>query len=91
MKHHRTTQQILVDVMTIASEDSHVPITKLCRKSNLSYNRLKGFLNNLTSSGLMNKIEYDGKNTFVVTARGRQCLEAYKSHMELVESFGLEI
>ena len=88
---YRSTQQILVDVMTVAIEQNHVPITKLCRKSNLSYGRLRGFLNNLTSSGLMVEIEYDGKNTFVITPKGRQCVEAYKSHLELVESFGLEI
>ena len=88
---YRSTQQILVDVLTVTTEQGHVPITSLCRKSNLSHKRLKGFLHNLTSSGLMNEIEWDGQNTFVITDKGRLYLEEYKRFSEIAGSFGLEL
>jgi len=39
----------------------------------------------------MNKIEYDGKNVFVITPKGKQYLESYKNFSNLAGSFGLEI
>jgi len=33
---------------------------------------------NLTGAGLINRIEFDGKNTFVLTPKGRQYLESYQ-------------
>ena len=91
--YYRTSQQILANVLTITNEsDRHgIAITKLCHKSNLSHGRLKGFLHNLTSSGLVNQIEYDGKNAFVITEKGKTYLEEYKRFMSIAESFGLEL
>jgi len=45
----------------------------------------------LTGSGLINKIEFDGKNTFVITQKGRHYLESYQKFSNFAESFGLEI
>jgi len=45
----------------------------------------------LTGSGLINKIEFDGKNTFVITQKGRNYLESYEKFSNFAESFGLEI
>jgi len=45
----------------------------------------------LTGAGLINKIEYDGKNTFVITPKGRQYLESYEKFSDFSESFGLEL
>ncbi|MEK6929920.1 MAG: winged helix-turn-helix domain-containing protein, partial [Thermoproteota archaeon] len=49
------------------------------------------FLENLTGSGLINKIEFDNKNTFVITEKGRQYLESYAKFASIAESFGLEL
>jgi len=45
----------------------------------------------LTGAGLINKIEYDGKNTFVITSKGRQYLDSYVNFSSIAESFGLEL
>lgn len=68
-----------------------ITVTTLIRKGNLSHSRFKSFINKMTSSGLINKIEYDGRNTFVITEKGRMYLEKYKQFQDLTESFGLEI
>ena len=41
--------------------------------------------------GVINKIEFDGKNTFVITPKGRQYLESYVNFSSIAESFGLEL
>ena len=57
----------------------------ILRKCNLK------LVENLTGSGLINKIEFDGKNTFVITQKGRKYLESYEKFSNFVESFGLEV
>ena len=92
-KIYRTHQQIVSDVLTITQDAnrSGVAITALCQKSNLSHGRLQNFLATLTGSGLINQIKFDGKNTFVITEKGKLFLEEYKKFHEFASSFGLEI
>ena len=39
----------------------------------------------------INKIQFDGKHTFVITPKGRQYLESYQKFSSIAESFGLEL
>ena len=66
---YRTSMQIVADLLTVTqlSGQEGIKTTSLLTKANLSHSRLSKFLNNLTGAGLINKIEYDGKNTFVIT------------------------
>ena len=65
---YRTSMQIVADLLTVTqlSGQEGIKTTSLLTKANLSHSRLSKFLNNLTGAGLINKIEYDGKNTFVI-------------------------
>jgi len=90
---YRKSTQILADLL-IATEQSGqagIKTTQLLSKANLSHGRLTKLVENLTGSGLINKIEFDGKNTFVITQKGRQYLESYERFSNIAESFGLEI
>ena len=93
MKNYRNHQQIVYDVLTITQDAnrSGIAVTELLTKANLSHSRLEKFVKNLTGAGLVNKIEYDGKNAFVITPKGRQYLEQYKKFADVAESFGLEM
>ncbi len=93
MKHNRSSTQIICDVLVATKEcgQEGIRTTTLLSRSNLSHSRLEKFVGNLTGAGLVNKIEYDGKNVFVITPRGQLFLEEYNKFHEFAESFGLEM
>jgi len=90
---YRTSMQIVADLLeaTQQSGQEGIKTTSLLTKANLSHSRLSKFVDNLTGAGLINKIEYDGRNTFVITPKGRQYLETYQNFSTIAESFGLEL
>jgi predicted transcriptional regulator len=85
--------QIVADLLTATEQSGQegIKTTSLLTKANLSHSRLSKFLENLTGANLINKIEFDGKNTFVITAKGRQYLDSYVKFSNIAESFGLEL
>ncbi len=93
MTNYRTSMQIISDLLSATNDSGQegIKTTRLLTKVNLSHSRLSKFLENLTGSGLINKIEFDGKNTFVITEKGRQYLESYLKFSSIAESFGLEL
>ena len=90
---YRTSVKIVADLLAVTSDSGHegIKTTSLLTKANLSHSRLTKFIENLTGAGLITKIEYDGKNTFVITSKGRQYLESYRKFSEMAGSFGLEL
>ncbi len=90
---YRNSTQIVADLLTATEQSGQegIKITPLLEKANLSHSRLTKFIENLTGSGLINKIEYNGKNTFIITPKGRQYLESYEKFSDFSESFGLEL
>jgi predicted transcriptional regulator len=85
--------QIVSDLLTVTKDSGEegIKTTRLLSKANLSHSRLSKFLENLTGSGLINRIEYDGKNTFVITPKGKQYLESYVRFSNVAGAFGLEL
>ena len=92
-KNYRNSTQIICDLLTVTQDSGQngIAVTSLCQKGNLSHSRLRNFLSRLTGSGLVNQIEYDGKNTFVITEKGRLFLEEYTKFHEFAVAYGLEI
>ena len=93
MASYRTSMQIVGDLLTATQQSGQegIKTTTLLTKANLPHSRLSKFLSNLTGSGLINKIEFDGKHTFVITQKGRQYLETYEKFANVAQSFGLEL
>ena len=90
---YRTSMQIVADLLVATDQcgQQGIKTTSLLSKANLSHSRLEKFVSNLTGAGLVNKIEFDGKNAFVITPKGRQYLEQYRKFTDIAESFGLEL
>ncbi len=93
MASYRTSMQIVGDLLsaTQLSGQDGIKTTTLLSKANLPHSRLSKFVSNLTGAGLINKIEFDGKHTFVITQKGRQYLETYVKFANVAQSFGLEL
>ena len=93
MKHYRNsmkiTECILQTVQDVGVDGAK--ISKLMQKSNLPHGRRSVFMEKLIGNGLINKIETEGKNTFIITQKGRICLEEYSKFSEIAENFGLEL
>ncbi len=85
--------QIVADLLVATDQSGQegIKTTSLLTKANLSHSRLGKFLENLTGADLITKIEYDGKNSFAITPKGRQYLESYKRFSDLAESCGLDL
>ena len=90
---YRNTYQITEDILDNLTKTGQTgtPVTSLLRQSNLSYSRLTIFVNKLTQSGLINKVDVKGKNIFIITEKGRLYLDEYKKFSSIAESFGLEL
>lgn len=90
---YRTSMQIVADLLAATEQfgQEGIKTTTLLTKANLSHSRLSKFIENLTGAGLINKIEFDGKHTYVLTPKGRQYLESYEKFSSIAESFGLEL
>ena len=69
--------QILGDLLTATEQSGQegIKTTALISKANLPHSRLSKFLSNLTGAGLINKIEFDGRHTFVITQKGNQTIQ----------------
>jgi predicted transcriptional regulator len=93
MAGYRTSMQIVADLLVATDQSGQegIKTTTLLTKANLSHSRLSKFLENLTGAELINKIEFDGKNAFVITPKGRQYLESYKKFSDIAGSFGLDL
>jgi len=85
--------QIVGDLLTATEQSGQegIKTTALISKANLSHSRLSKLISNLTGAGLINKIEFDGRHTFVITQKGRQYLDSYVKFSSIAESFGLEL
>ena len=93
MTHYRNSTQIVCDLLVATKECGceGIKTTALLSKSNLNHGRMQTFVSRLTGSGLISQIKFDGKNTFVITEKGRLYLEEYKKFSDIADSFGLEI
>ena len=93
MVKYRSSMQIVSDLLVATEQygQEGIKTSNLLTKANLSHSRLTKFIENLTGAGLINKIQYDGRNTFVITGKGRQYLESYKQFSSFADSYGLEL
>ena len=93
MTHYRNSTQIVCDLLVATKECGRegIKTTTLLSKSNLNHGRMQTFLSTLTGSGLINQIKFDGKNTFVITPKGKLFLEEYRRFSDMAEAYGLEM
>ncbi len=90
---YRTNMQIMAQVLDKMQDagSQGLIISRLTQKANLSHDRLISLTNNLIGSGLITKIQFDGRNCYVITEKGMVFLSEYQKFYEFANSFGLEL
>ncbi len=90
---YRTNMQIMAQVLDKMQDagSQGLIISRLTQKANLSHDRLISLTSNLIGSGLITKIEYDGRNCYVITEKGIMFLSEYQKFYDFANSFGLEL
>ena len=90
---YRKSDMIVSEILQCTQESGQegIKTTILMQQANLPHNRLGKFLDKLTKNDMINRIEYDGKHTFVITQKGRMYLEQYAKFTEVTKAFGLDM
>ncbi len=90
MKEKRSRLDIIHDIMlAIQKRRGKIKPTHLLYKSNLSYQRMNAYLDELIEKGLVKK-DFDDKNKFfILTDKGYNFLAEFQRIREFQDSFGL--
>ncbi len=89
-KRRRNKLEIVRDVLkSIQDKGGVIKPTHLLYKSNLSHNRLKEYVDELTGKSLIMEQELKGKTMIVLTQQGYEFLEKFDKLREFTDAFGL--
>ncbi len=87
MKPKRNRLEIIRDILTVIKErNGKINRTQLMAKSNLSYEMMGDYLNELIEKGFVATSE----KSFLISDKGRNYLEKYALVTDFLMSFGLE-
>ena len=91
MIERRTKADIFFDILRIVQQnDGKAKTTKILYGANLSYARLKKYLDYLIENGFLEKIQKDS-TYFVLTDKGQQFLNEFRKVKRFSEAFGISI
>jgi predicted transcriptional regulator len=90
LKEKRSRLEIVYDILAaVQKKNGRIKPTHLLYKSNLSYQRMNAYIDELIKKGLMDK-DFDDKNKFfTLTDKGYNFLAEFKRIKEFTDSFGL--
>jgi predicted transcriptional regulator len=90
MKEKRGKLEIIYDILlAIQRKNGTIKPTHLLYKSNLSYQRMNVYLEELIKQGMIQK-DFDDKNKYyVLTEKGYNFLSEFKRIKEFTDSFGI--
>jgi predicted transcriptional regulator len=90
MKEKRGRLEIIHDILlAIQKKNGRIKPTHLLYKSNLSYQRMNLYLEELIGKGLVEKDFDDSNKFYVLTERGYKFLAEFQRIREFSESFGI--
>lgn len=73
----------------IQNKGGKIKPTHLLYKSNLSHSKMKEYLDELMSKGLVKEIMQEDKKMFTITEKGYNFLTEFEKIRDFSESFGL--
>ncbi len=86
----RNRLEIIHDMLRVTNDlGGKILPTHLLYKSNLSHERMKGYIEELKQKRLLTEMAEKDKIFFAITEQGRRFLMQYKQLTEFAEAFGL--
>ena len=90
MAERRSKYEIIYDILgVLQKKGGPVKPTHVLYGGNLSYDRLKKYMQELEENGLIEKASHDGKTVYRLTEKGYKFLSEYKKVKELTGAFGI--
>lgn len=90
MSERRSKLEIVGDILkAIQAKGGTIKPTHLLYKSNLSHERMKLYVDELKSKGMIEENELKGKRVFSITDKGFDFLASYRKVVELEDAFGI--
>ncbi len=90
MNKKRNRLQVIHDILrTINDKNGKIKPTHILYKSNLSYQMMEEYLNELLEKDFIKMIELKKGKTYSITEKGKSYLNEYKLITNFVDSFGL--
>jgi|TARA_B100001013_G_scaffold113483_1_gene65237 predicted transcriptional regulator len=95
MSTYRTQVKIVADVLSCISDgnagEQGLGITRILQKANLSYSRATNILNRLIKFGLVEQINIDNSQRYVISHKGIEFLQSHSDFADFAESFGMKL
>ncbi len=86
----RNKIEIINDILTsIQNKNGKIKPTHLLYKSNLSYKKMKEYIDELIKKEMMEEKKTDRNKYYFITDKGLQFISEFKKMREFTESFGL--
>lgn len=90
MQKKRERSDIILDMLlTISSKGGKIKPTHLMYKANMAHAQMKSYLDELTTRGLITRLEQSGTNYIVLDEKGYNFIEKIKQMKEFERTFGL--
>ncbi len=90
MTERREKLEIIKDILNaIYEKNGKIKPTHLLYKSNLAHNKLKIYLNDLMTRGMIKDGLFADAKVYLITDKGIKFLNEYKRVQDFMESFGL--
>jgi len=90
MAKRRNRFEIILDILNlIQRKGGKVKPTHILYGGNLSYNRLKGYIEELEKKDMIKEIEFKGKKFYELTEKGISFINETKRIKEITDAFGL--
>lgn len=91
MNKKRNKLQIVYDILRVIRErNGRIKPTHILYKSNLSYQMMEEYLNELIEKGFILEVKNKESKSYAITEKGINYLNKYSVINEFVSSFGLE-
>ena len=89
MAKKRERLEIIKDILSSVKEKKQIKPTRLLQASNLSPQMFKKYINELLDKNLLKKEDIKKKKYFLLTSKGFEFLEEYKTIVNFIENFGI--